>query len=121
MHVQFKIHGSGKKNLHGDGFAIWYTKERLHPGKLESCDPVKENGRFRSGLKLSLTISIVHFMILNVMSSAVVYMCVCSPSVIHLQACSFFPAVDCVILSFRPSLWKPRPFCRPGYFCGYLP
>ncbi|KAI2656754.1 Vesicular integral-membrane protein VIP36 [Labeo rohita] len=32
MHVQFKIHGSGKKNLHGDGFAIWYTKERLHPG-----------------------------------------------------------------------------------------
>ncbi len=33
MHVQFKIHGSGKKDLHGDGFAIWYTKERLHPGK----------------------------------------------------------------------------------------
>ncbi|XDV37056.1 hypothetical protein PO909_006740 [Leuciscus waleckii] len=32
MHVQFKVHGSGKKNLHGDGFAIWYTKERLHPG-----------------------------------------------------------------------------------------
>ncbi|KAK2891277.1 hypothetical protein Q8A67_013920 [Cirrhinus molitorella] len=32
MHVQFKIHGSGKKNLHGDGFAIWYTKARLHPG-----------------------------------------------------------------------------------------
>uniref|UniRef100_A0A672NLQ4 Vesicular integral-membrane protein VIP36-like n=1 Tax=Sinocyclocheilus grahami TaxID=75366 RepID=A0A672NLQ4_SINGR len=32
MHVQFKIHGSGKKNLHGDGFAIWYTKDRLHPG-----------------------------------------------------------------------------------------
>ncbi|KTF88041.1 hypothetical protein cypCar_00029139, partial [Cyprinus carpio] len=32
MHVQFKIHGSGKKNLHGDGFAIWYTKDRLHTG-----------------------------------------------------------------------------------------
>uniref|UniRef100_A0A4W5RIP2 Lectin, mannose-binding 2 n=1 Tax=Hucho hucho TaxID=62062 RepID=A0A4W5RIP2_9TELE len=32
MHVQYKIHGSGKKNLHGDGIAIWYTKERLHPG-----------------------------------------------------------------------------------------
>ncbi|XP_069566162.1 vesicular integral-membrane protein VIP36 isoform X1 [Brachyistius frenatus] len=32
MHVQFKIHGSGKKNLHGDGIAIWYTKDRLHPG-----------------------------------------------------------------------------------------
>lgn len=34
MHVQFKVHGSGKKNLHGDGIAIWYTKERLHPGNL---------------------------------------------------------------------------------------
>ncbi len=33
MHVQFKIHGSGKKNLNGDGFAIWYTKERLQLGK----------------------------------------------------------------------------------------
>lgn len=32
MHVQFKIHGSGKKNLHGDGIALWYTKDRLHPG-----------------------------------------------------------------------------------------
>ncbi|XP_060740608.1 vesicular integral-membrane protein VIP36 isoform X1 [Tachysurus vachellii] len=32
MHVQFKVHGSGKKNLHGDGIAIWYSKERLHPG-----------------------------------------------------------------------------------------
>ncbi|CAL9707483.1 unnamed protein product [Knipowitschia caucasica] len=31
MHVQFKIHGSGKKNLHGDGIAIWYTRDRLHP------------------------------------------------------------------------------------------
>uniref|UniRef100_A0A8C9W937 Lectin, mannose-binding 2 n=1 Tax=Scleropages formosus TaxID=113540 RepID=A0A8C9W937_SCLFO len=32
MHVQFKVHGSGKKNLHGDGFAVWYTKDRLQPG-----------------------------------------------------------------------------------------
>ncbi|XP_042372700.1 vesicular integral-membrane protein VIP36-like, partial [Plectropomus leopardus] len=32
MHVQFKVHGSGKKNLHGDGIAVWYTKDRLHPG-----------------------------------------------------------------------------------------
>ncbi|MBN3296254.1 LMAN2 protein, partial [Amia calva] len=32
MHVQFKVHGSGKKNLHGDGIAIWYTKDRLQPG-----------------------------------------------------------------------------------------
>lgn len=34
MHVQFKIHGSGKKNLHGDGIAVWYTKDRLHPGEI---------------------------------------------------------------------------------------
>lgn len=37
MHVQYKIHGSGKKNLHGDGIAIWYTKERLNPGNASSC------------------------------------------------------------------------------------
>ncbi|XP_010772551.1 vesicular integral-membrane protein VIP36-like, partial [Notothenia coriiceps] len=34
MHVQFKIHGSGKKSLHGDGIALWYTKDKLHPGTL---------------------------------------------------------------------------------------
>ncbi|XP_046876789.1 vesicular integral-membrane protein VIP36 isoform X2 [Hypomesus transpacificus] len=38
MHVQFKVHGSGKKNLHGDGIAIWYTKERLHPGPVFSSN-----------------------------------------------------------------------------------
>ncbi|XP_018107750.1 vesicular integral-membrane protein VIP36 isoform X2 [Xenopus laevis] len=32
LHVQFRIHGSGKKNLHGDGFALWYARDRLHPG-----------------------------------------------------------------------------------------
>ncbi|XP_003217633.1 vesicular integral-membrane protein VIP36 [Anolis carolinensis] len=32
LHVQFKIHGAGKKNLHGDGFALWYTRERLTAG-----------------------------------------------------------------------------------------
>ncbi|XP_005992439.1 vesicular integral-membrane protein VIP36 isoform X1 [Latimeria chalumnae] len=32
LHVQFKVHGLGKKNLHGDGLAIWYTKERLENG-----------------------------------------------------------------------------------------
>uniref|UniRef100_F6WCA5 Lectin, mannose-binding 2 n=2 Tax=Xenopus tropicalis TaxID=8364 RepID=F6WCA5_XENTR len=32
LHVQFRIHGSGKKNLHGDGFALWYAKDRLQPG-----------------------------------------------------------------------------------------
>ncbi|XP_041371242.1 vesicular integral-membrane protein VIP36-like [Gigantopelta aegis] len=31
LHVHFKVHGSGK-NLFGDGFAIWYTKERLALG-----------------------------------------------------------------------------------------
>ncbi|XP_047210515.1 vesicular integral-membrane protein VIP36 isoform X2 [Girardinichthys multiradiatus] len=36
MHVQFKVHGSGKKNLHGDGIAVWYTKDRLHPGPVFS-------------------------------------------------------------------------------------
>lgn len=36
MHVQFKIHGSGKKSLHGDGIALWYTKDRLHSGNTGS-------------------------------------------------------------------------------------
>ncbi|XP_041702973.1 vesicular integral-membrane protein VIP36-like isoform X2 [Coregonus clupeaformis] len=34
MHVQYKIHGSGNKHFHGDGIAIWYTKERLNPGSV---------------------------------------------------------------------------------------
>lgn len=33
MQVHFKIHGQGKKNLNGDGLAIWYTKERGQKGK----------------------------------------------------------------------------------------
>lgn len=32
MQVHFKIHGQGKKNLNGDGLAIWYTKERMQKG-----------------------------------------------------------------------------------------
>uniref|UniRef100_A0A8C6EK84 Lectin, mannose binding 2 n=2 Tax=Microcebus murinus TaxID=30608 RepID=A0A8C6EK84_MICMU len=32
MHVHFRVHGSGKKNLHGDGIALWYTRDRLAPG-----------------------------------------------------------------------------------------
>uniref|UniRef100_A0A3Q1J5M2 L-type lectin-like domain-containing protein n=1 Tax=Anabas testudineus TaxID=64144 RepID=A0A3Q1J5M2_ANATE len=32
MQVHFKIHGQGKKNLNGDGMAIWYTKERVQKG-----------------------------------------------------------------------------------------
>lgn len=34
MQVHFKIHGQGKKNLNGDGLAIWYTKERAQKGKM---------------------------------------------------------------------------------------
>lgn len=33
MQVHFKIHGQGKKNLNGDGMAIWYTKERMQKGR----------------------------------------------------------------------------------------
>ncbi|XP_036910920.1 VIP36-like protein isoform X3 [Sturnira hondurensis] len=32
LQVHFKIHGQGKKNLHGDGLAIWYTKDRMQSG-----------------------------------------------------------------------------------------
>ncbi|KAM3600485.1 uncharacterized protein V6R79_024216 [Siganus canaliculatus] len=32
MQVHFKIHGQGKKNLNGDGLALWYVKERMHKG-----------------------------------------------------------------------------------------
>ncbi|XP_028273136.1 lectin, mannose-binding 2-like a isoform X1 [Parambassis ranga] len=32
MQVHFRIHGQGKKNLNGDGLAIWYTKERMQKG-----------------------------------------------------------------------------------------
>lgn len=33
MHVHFKVHGAGKKNLHGDGIALWYTRDRLVQGR----------------------------------------------------------------------------------------
>ncbi|XP_008278825.1 lectin, mannose-binding 2-like b [Stegastes partitus] len=32
LKVHFKIHGQGKKNLNGDGLAIWLTKERMVNG-----------------------------------------------------------------------------------------
>ncbi|XP_074188651.1 VIP36-like protein isoform X2 [Rhinolophus sinicus] len=32
LQVHFRIHGRGKKNLHGDGLAVWYTKDRMQPG-----------------------------------------------------------------------------------------
>jgi len=31
VHVGFKVHGKGSE-LFGDGFAIWYTKERMQTG-----------------------------------------------------------------------------------------
>ncbi|KYM95094.1 VIP36-like protein [Cyphomyrmex costatus] len=31
LQIQFKVHGKGK-DLFGDGFAIWYAKERMKPG-----------------------------------------------------------------------------------------
>ncbi|KAK5613078.1 hypothetical protein CRENBAI_001820 [Crenichthys baileyi] len=32
LKVHFKIHGTGKKNLNGDGLAIWLTKDRMQNG-----------------------------------------------------------------------------------------
>ncbi|KAI1905078.1 hypothetical protein AGOR_G00012230 [Albula goreensis] len=44
LQVHFKIHGQGKKNLNGDGMAVWYTKERMQKG------PVFGNVDFFTGL-----------------------------------------------------------------------
>ena len=33
MHVHFKVWSQNKKDLFGDGFALWYAKERMHQGK----------------------------------------------------------------------------------------
>ncbi|XP_056601414.1 lectin, mannose-binding 2-like a [Triplophysa dalaica] len=44
LQVHFKIHGQGKKNLNGDGLAVWYTKERMQNG------PVFGNQDFFTGL-----------------------------------------------------------------------
>nr|KAF6480608.1 lectin, mannose binding 2 [Molossus molossus] len=45
MHVHFKVHGAGKKNLHGDGIALWYTRDRLMPAdqKMGKCPRVRIN------------------------------------------------------------------------------
>ncbi|XP_064421629.1 VIP36-like protein [Latimeria chalumnae] len=32
LQVHFKVHGQGKKNLNGDGFAIWFTKDKMQQG-----------------------------------------------------------------------------------------
>lgn len=34
LQVHFKIHGQGKKNLNGDGLALWLTRERMQIGML---------------------------------------------------------------------------------------
>lgn len=34
LRVQFKVHGQGKKNLNGDGLAIWLTRDRMKNGRL---------------------------------------------------------------------------------------
>lgn len=31
LQVQFKVHGKGSE-LFGDGFSIWYAKDRMKPG-----------------------------------------------------------------------------------------
>ncbi|KAL6445477.1 hypothetical protein ACFW04_000807 [Cataglyphis niger] len=47
LQVEFKVHGKGK-DLFGDGFAIWYTKERMKPG------PVFGNQDYFQGLAVIL-------------------------------------------------------------------
>lgn len=50
LQVHFKIHGQGKKNLNGDGFAIWYTKDRMQPGERSgTLSTVPGAGRAASG------------------------------------------------------------------------
>ncbi|KAM3925306.1 VIP36-like protein isoform 3-T3 [Leptodactylus fuscus] len=34
LQVHFKIHGQGKKNLNGDGFSLWFTKDRMQEGSV---------------------------------------------------------------------------------------
>ncbi|KAJ7987318.1 hypothetical protein DPEC_G00337480 [Dallia pectoralis] len=50
LQVHFKIHGQGKKNLNGDGLAIWYTKERMQKGISVLLGPVFGNQDFFKGL-----------------------------------------------------------------------
>ncbi|XP_039947979.1 vesicular integral-membrane protein VIP36 [Bactrocera neohumeralis] len=47
LHVTFKVHGKGNE-LYGDGFSIWYTKERMQPG------PVFGSKDYFSGLAVIL-------------------------------------------------------------------
>ena len=34
LHVHFKVHGTGRDTLFGDGFAVWYTKNRMTTGEV---------------------------------------------------------------------------------------
>ncbi|KAI8777721.1 vesicular integral-membrane protein VIP36-like [Biomphalaria glabrata] len=46
LHIQFKVHGSGK-SLFGDGFAVWYTKDRMIAGSIfGNSDPFTGLGIF---------------------------------------------------------------------------
>ncbi|CAI9733038.1 integral-membrane VIP36-like [Octopus vulgaris] len=47
LHVQFKVHGAGR-TLYGDGFSIWYTRDRMELG------PVFGNRDYFSGLAIFL-------------------------------------------------------------------
>lgn len=47
LQVHFKVHGKGK-DLFGDGFVIWYAKDRLQNG------PVFGNNDFFHGLAIIL-------------------------------------------------------------------
>ncbi|KAG5840970.1 VIP36-like protein [Anguilla rostrata] len=48
LQIHFRIHGQGKKNLNGDGLAVWFTKERMQIG------PVFGNMDLFTGLGLFL-------------------------------------------------------------------
>uniref|UniRef100_A0A8C4NBI0 Lectin, mannose binding 2 like n=1 Tax=Eptatretus burgeri TaxID=7764 RepID=A0A8C4NBI0_EPTBU len=44
LQVQFKVHGEGRRNLNGDGLALWYTRDQLKLG------PVFGNAQNFSGM-----------------------------------------------------------------------
>ncbi|KAI5091320.1 lectin, mannose-binding 2-like b precursor [Silurus meridionalis] len=49
LQVHFKIHGKGKKNLNGDGLALWLTRDRMQTGMFFFC-PVFGNINHFTGL-----------------------------------------------------------------------
>lgn len=46
LKVHFKIHGLAKKNLNGDGMAIWLTKDRMQDGRNResACKTKRQTG-----------------------------------------------------------------------------